>query len=366
MNRGSTSVEQARSLIAPGNPVPCAAFGDSWRDPLGQATYQRIVAHPPSGPAPRLRRPIRRLRPVAAVAAAAGVVAASLLIVAARTPAPGEMATAPMLHYILTGVSQPTKSSQLPSARSLLLHLARIAGRQPAVPQAPGANVGYVLTNEWYMRVAVAGGTSTSVVVPEVDRTWTAPRGTDRQVRRFGKPLVGAVGSQQTLRAAESGPPVSDSVFRTAEQFGPLVRDLSANPARLATQLLDAPPYAGSGWPTAYHLVRIISDLHHQVVAPRLEAALWRVLAAEPAVRYLGTVVDRAGRTGDAVAVSLVGQGSERQVLIISPATGRLLGQEQIFRTNPGLLNIRVFPAVVSYVTYLSEGWTTNLTVPAP
>jgi hypothetical protein len=49
MNRGSTSVEQARSLIAPGNPVPCAAFGDSWRDPLGQATYQRIVAHPPSG-----------------------------------------------------------------------------------------------------------------------------------------------------------------------------------------------------------------------------------------------------------------------------------------------------------------------------
>jgi hypothetical protein len=31
--------------------------------------------------------------------------------------------------------------------------------RQPAVPRPPGADVGYVLTSEWHMSVAVAGGT---------------------------------------------------------------------------------------------------------------------------------------------------------------------------------------------------------------
>jgi hypothetical protein len=54
-------------------------------------------------------------------------------------------------------------------------------------------------------------------------------------------------------------------------------------------------------------------------------------------------------------------------VLIISPSTGRLLGEEDIDLTNPGALNIRKFPIVTSYVAYLLQGWTTSTAkVPGP
>ena len=104
---------------------------------------------------------------------------------------------------------------------------------------------------------------------------------------------------------------------------------MSANPARLRGQLLRAPAYAKSGWPVSYRLLRIITDLHHQLVQPRLDAALWQILAGQADMRDLGTVHDRAGRIGDAVAFT-DHSDVERLVLIISPSTGRLLGWEDI------------------------------------
>jgi len=53
-------------------------------------------------------------------------------------------------------------------------------------------------------------------------------------------------------------------------------------------------------------------------------------------------------------------------VLIISPSTGRLLDEEDIFMTNPGKLTIRKFPAVIGYVVYLHQGWTVTMSTPAP
>jgi hypothetical protein len=377
----SRTLERARSMMAPGNPVPPDAFGDSWNDPSGHATFRQIVALPSDGApgqghragavlrdsSPRARHRFAARRILAPAAVVAMLIAAGAVLASRPATGPGQMATAPMLTYTLSGVSAPVKARQLPPARSLLLHLAKVAERQPAVQPPPGADVGYVLTNEWYMSVAVAGGTNTVAVIPQVDQTWTAPNGTDRQVQRNGKPWVGPVGSQLTLRAAESGPPVSDLTFRTAEEFGPLVRSLSGNPARLQAQLMRASTYHGDPSPPlpAYQLIKIITDLHHQVVQPWLEAALWRVLAGQRDVRDLGTVVDRAGRMGDAVATTVGGDGNERLVLIISPSTGRLLGEEDIFLTNPGALNIRTFPMVTSYVAYLTEGWTTSTNKPS-
>ena len=145
------------------------------------------------------------------------------------------------------------------------------------------------------------------------------------------------------------------------------MRSLSDDPGRLQAELMRASTYHGdpSPPPPAYQLTKSLLDLHHQVVQPRLDAALWRVLAGQRDVRDLGTVVDRAGRVGDAVATTVGGDGNERLVLIISPSTGRLLGEEDIFLTNPGALNIRTFPMVTSYVTYLTEGWTTSTNKPA-
>jgi hypothetical protein len=375
----SRALEHARSMMAPGNPVPADAFGDSWDSPPGRATFQRIVAHPRDSATtvrradrrPARRRPGRR-RPgrhwVLAGSAAVAVLIGAVAVLAGRPAArPGQLTTAPMLHYTLTGVAAPVLATQLPPARALLLRLGRIAGRQPARPRPPGADIGYVLTNEWYMSVAVAGGTNTVAITPQVDQTWTAPDGTARQVEHSGKPWVGPIGSLLTLRGVDHRRPASDSTSRTTEQFGPLVAGLSANPARLRAQLLRASEYRGDPRrvPEAYQLMGVIADLQHQPVPPRLEAAIWRVLAGQPDIRYLGTVIDRAGRRGDAVATT-IGR-AERLVLIISPSTGRLLGEEDIDLTNPGALNIRKFPIVTSYVAYLSQGWTTSTAkVPGP
>jgi hypothetical protein len=363
----SRALEHARSMMASGNPVPPDAFGDSWNGPQGLATFRQIVTQPRDGataggrddPARAPRFPARRWM-LAGLAAIVVLIGAGAVLAGRPAAVPGQLVTAPMLDYKLAGVSAPVRTRQLPPARSLLLRLARVAERQPAVPQPPGADVGYVLTNEWYMSVAVAGGTNTVAITPQVDQTWTAPNGTGRQLQRRGKPWTGPVGSLQTLRAAEYGQPVSNSTFRTAEQFGPLVQDLSTNPARLRAQLLFASEYRGDPRrvPTGYQLIGVLADLHHQVVPPRLEAASWRMLAGQPDVRYLGTVIDRAGRRGDAVATTI--GDAERLVLIISPSTGRLLGEEDIDLTNPGALNIKVFPLVTSYVAYLAQGWATS------
>lgn len=360
----SSTLEHARSMMAPGNPVPPGAFGDGWNDPSGQSAFRQIIAQPggaaavsrrPGLPRPRRQRVLRRM--LAGSAAVAVLAAAGAVLANRPAGAPGQLATAPMLDYTLAGVSSPARARQLPPAGALLRHLARVAARQPAVPQPPGADVGYVLTNEWYMSVAVAGGTNTVAIIPEVDKTWTTPGGTGRQLQLTGKPLAGPVGSLLTLRAAEHRQPVSDSTFRAAEQFGPPVRSLATNPARLRAQLLRASEYRGDPQqvPAGYQLFKVIADLHHQVVRPGLEAAIWRVLAGQQAVRYLGTVTDRAGRPG--VAVATTAFDSDRLVLIISPSTGRLLGEEHLFLTNPGALNVRTFPMVASYVSYLSLGW---------
>ena len=301
-------------MMAPGNPVPADAFGDSWDSPPGRETFQRIVAHPrdsaamvrrparrhPARRHPARRRPARR-RParywVLAGSAAIAVLIGAVAVLAGRPAArPGQLATAPMLHYTLTGVTAPVLARQLPPARALLLRLGRIAGQQPAPPRPPGADVGYVLTNEWYMSVAVAGGTNTVAITPQVDQTWTAPDGTARQVEHSGKPWVGPIGSLLTLRGVDHRRPASDSTSRTTEEFGPLVAALSANPARLRAQLLRASEYRGDPRrvPEAYQLIGVIANLQHQPVPPRLEAAIWRVLAGQPDIRYLGTAPVRA------------------------------------------------------------------------
>src|SRR5260370_34464961 len=115
-----------------------------------------------------------------------------------------------MLHWGV-GTSPPAapavrRTSPGPGLRGL----ARPATPRPPIKQPPGARVSLVVTSEWYMSTAVGGGTSTTVVIPEVDKTWYTPDGAWRQLEHRGHPIVGAVGNEQTLRAAESGPPITD------------------------------------------------------------------------------------------------------------------------------------------------------------
>ena len=89
------ALEHARSMMAPGNPVPADAFGDSWDSPPGRAAFQRIVAHPRDS-ATTVRQADRRQarrRParywVLAGSAAIAVLIGAVAVLAGRQPGPG-------------------------------------------------------------------------------------------------------------------------------------------------------------------------------------------------------------------------------------------------------------------------------------
>lgn len=383
-----------QTLLEQANPVPDRAVADCWRNSAGQATFQAIVRTRPAeeaGRAPRSQnaRPPRRGFVIGTAVVAAGV-AAGLVIggvpskllghsgpghagptTGSTTPAvptrtvtwPGKQAatatgTAPMLQYVLTTSAQPTGTTALPlpPARSVLLKLAGVAEKRAPLTAPAGADVALVVTNEWFFSTAVSGGKAASVVIPEVDKTWTAPNGARRLQTHRGHPLVAVTGSPKTLRAAEAGPAVDDSRYRIGTGPEPLVSKLSLDPAALKRQLLhddsgDSPP--------TYRLFDTIRVMNHQIISPRLDAALWRMLATQPDARYLGQVTDRAGRTGDAVAYTQ--KSGERLVLIISPATGELLDSEDLILSGAPGLHLTAYPAVVGYATFLSQQWTKTL-----
>jgi hypothetical protein len=149
---------------------------------------------------------------------------------------------------------------------------------------------------------------------------------------------------------------------------GPLARTLPADPvalrARLLAQAVDRYPESG----TQKIIRTIIYGLGSQVLTPQQEASLWRALAGLPDIRYMGTVRDRDGRPG--VAVEYLGsfwiRNDYRYVLIISPDTGRLLGEEEIqlpvhegprYQIRPGGSG----PVVTQYLVFISQGWAARL-----
>ncbi|MDA0179373.1 CU044_5270 family protein [Solirubrobacter phytolaccae] len=71
----------------------------------------------------------------------------------------------------------------------------------------------------------------------------------------------------------------------------------------------------------------ISSALRERPAPPALRAALYGALALTPGVTLAGTVTDRAGRTGTAVAFTEVGVRTE---LIFDPRTSELLGERRV------------------------------------
>jgi hypothetical protein len=98
-------------------------------------------------------------------------------------------------------------------------------------------------------------------------------------------------------------------------------------------------------------------DLLAGPITPGTKAALYRVLAAQPGIQYVGEVKDGLGRTGQALAMAdppgtwRDGRAGQSR-LIIDPLTGRLLAYEgwEAGRTFPTLSDV-----------YRSMGWVGGL-----
>jgi hypothetical protein len=294
---------------------------------------------------PRGRRSWLERVSVAAVALAAVALAATLLVqVVSGSGSRVLAATPPPLSYHL----DPAQSG-----RAVLLHLAAVAARQP-VPSPPASGpYAYVKYAGWYLAVRVSGSTVSSAIVPSVTESWIRADGHGRVIRRRAK----ADGARVT--ATNDGPIFEDfSLPAGVGRAYPLLR-LSTDPAVVARQLNAGDP---PKWREPAERFDWLTNLNlEQPVPPDVESTILRVLATSPGLINSGTVVDRVGRPG--VAVSLdsghppdVPGVLERYTLILSPSTGRLLGEEETLIGNPRKLPVRR-GAVLDYTVFLTSGY---------
>ncbi|MBB5785916.1 hypothetical protein [Jiangella mangrovi] len=126
---------------------------------------------------------------------------------------------------------------------------------------------------------------------------------------------------------------------------------LATDPAALREQLLTV-------WPQATDPAAALFQALHEVGSTRpvdgpVQAAALTMLAHEPGVVALGAATDRRGRDAVAFATDSADSGLDRRyVLLVDPATGRMLGYEEILTGDTGLLDVKS-PAVTAYTVFL-------------
>lgn len=381
----NSQVSDIRALMEVCYPIQDGQEAGPSRD-LDAVCRAIVSAGQPQQPRQRRRLPRRWVWAAASACAAVAVLAAVAAYGLRPRPAGPESPT--MLRYDLAGYGNPAAEASLPPGASRLRQLAKVAASQQPQPHPAADPVGYVSAWVWNMSVAVSGGTSASALVPEVDQVWIAPDDKGVEVRKDG-PSVDLSGAQTPARlrqAVRSGPSTATFVFdysapppppgpanvpanvaqTSVWSYGTPVQNMTGSPAQIEKKLIAGSEFFDRSEPAkfkTFDLMQSITDLQYQVVSPGLESKLWTMLAGRSDVDYLGMVRDRAGREGEAFCTTIdAGKpGAERMVLIISPKTGMLLGEEDIFLTNPGGLTIRHFPTVVGYTTYVTSTWVSKL-----
>lgn len=263
-----------------------------------------------------------------AFAAAATAVAASIAIligsnVTSGVPAPAAFASPPILTF------EDTAAGELPSegasATRPLEALAKSAGDQPELADLPVQHVRSVGWSAWN---GLATDGAHPVLRTSVMDSLLAPDGELRVVtqpgetmnadgtfsHRWGPWRDGEVSTDTTLVAPLPDPEYPDS--------------LPSAPAALKVALLgsaDACPGYTGGCLLAQG--KLLNDSY--APSPRVRAAVWRMLATEPSITYLGPTTDRLGR--DAVAFTALESGGARQLVTFAdPETGAWLSTETI------------------------------------
>ena len=315
----SNDVDMTRLLLRGSDPVPAEMINGTAGDPIGRATLTRILAIPRRRTSPGLRPRGWRLGAVAATGVAA-LLAAAFILVPHGGQGSAYAVTPPLLQY-------QTANTAL-SSQEVLRQLAVLAERQ--LP-APAGRYDFVKTRGWYYGVTVdQGGAVTGQLDPTSRQQWIALDGSGRIDETRG-------GSNSLNDFAAEG------------LAGP--QEWPTDPAALRAELGKShPDYGTSEWFTA------VGDVWGmQVVSPRLQAGLLRMLADERELSNAGTVTDRIGRSGVAVSTESSHTGLKtRYTLIFDPKTGMLLDFEQVLLES-GKLPVKV-PSTSSYTVWISTG----------
>lgn len=248
----------------------------------------------PAGGSDRGKHRGRRLAVVGTVAAA---VAAAVIVAGLPTHLGPAAVRPPIAH-----VPGPAASEA-----ELVAYATKAAAAVP--PFSPGPH-------EWvYSKVLAAtsanegGSLQGPITGRHVTQTWTRVDGREQAVLQHGRLyLSGLIGSPEGWKS------VSYSYLKS----------LPTDPVRLRAII------AAEAGPTDANIFDAVQALLENAVAlpPRLNAALYGVLAGLPQVRFEPSVTDLADRTG--VGLAIVEEGYIRKIIIINSASYAFMGEKSV------------------------------------
>jgi hypothetical protein len=237
--------------------------------------------------------------------------------------------------------------------------LARLAASQPPVPNGP---VQRTILNSWLLSTDEKSGKAParSVLTPVISDRYYLPDGTFRAVDHRGSALDTEGRVVDSLKSMKDEPPSTDETFDGPEEGPDYADELPTEPRALLSRLVDPRecPHA-----TASCLVSKVTFLHYSyVLRPSTTAALWFALAETPGFKFLGETRDRLDRP----SVAFVTSGSDsttRRILLADPATGALLGSEEILVKDSASLGLKA-PAVTEFIALAQSSRITSDQVP--
>ncbi|MGI5286706.1 CU044_5270 family protein [Nonomuraea polychroma] len=362
------------------------------QEQLAQAL--RTLAHrEPATPAPvpdlvRRGRRARRARAVMGAVTGMGLASAAVVVVlgtGAVHPADTPSSTAPLASAPHSGnSSQPSHSLRPRSldARSVLLAAAETAAREPATSghywytrQRTSQPVRYLpktgkklgkpkrekipfsatvasTQDSWY--ASDKGAPSRTVTGQNPEVTFASPED-EAKWKQLGSPAL-----------PQEKPSTNDYDMQLLFHIGthrftvqqllelPTTKDdLESQLRRLLNE--ESPSDWGSGKPEFTDYVWwTAQDLLAGPISPGTRSALYRLLAEQPAIKSLGEVTDRLGRSGIALTLTAAGEGDGEgeSRLVVDDDTAELLSHE--FRPQGQ-------PAPALQVTYEDMGWVDSL-----
>lgn len=298
-----------------------------------------------AGPEPDSRQPsvARRVARPLSLLAVAAVLAIGLVVARPFTGTDTALAQTPAILQIEDGGVSVIAAASEPGSDELL-RLAELARR--AEPPADGP-VQRTIRDSWLLKTDNETGKAParSVLVPVHWQQFFQPDGTVRTIERRGHPLDsdGRLTDQTGRWSNEQ--PASDETFPGPETGPEYPSTLSTDPAKLARQLV---PDTEDCRPATYCLVAATNFLrYNHVLEPRLNAALLKMLAQLPDIRFAGESTDRLGRPADAFVVPGA-RASRVIILLFDPATGAFLGSEECLVKDSAELGLEA-PAVLEF-----------------
>ncbi|ACZ29848.1 hypothetical protein Xcel_0811 [Xylanimonas cellulosilytica DSM 15894] len=292
--------------------------------------------------------------------AAAVVTAVTLAVTVVFGSAPAVAFPAPLEYTIST----PQGAADAPAAYEEL-RAAALAARNH--PLSVTGDVHYVARSGWLVSVH-AGDDVEADLIPTVTQVWLGPDGSARMDQSRGAALdldgllkstdpaaPGVLESTDTAGAGTFDPHLPGTLPRDRQTLRAALLDRSALPATASVE------------ERSWALAAQIADLHGlYVIPPDLAAAMWEVLADEPAVRHLGLTTARDGRPvhGFAVAWDRPDTGTHQVfVLHVSTTTGQLIGTETVTVADPALDITE--PTVTGFEVWLRTGMVETIGAPA-